>query len=92
MCTCAHPLTALYCLALLPVIVDAPDDYDIPPEIKALPEIQMVFQHLNLQDLWEIALKSRDNVTNWGDPNPGDPALNFAMTNATTNLTSNYEF
>ena len=68
--------------------MDDPDDYDIPQEIKDMPEIQMVLQHMDLGELRWSSSTSQDHVTNWGDPNSDEPDLNFETTNVTTDLTN----
>ena len=63
------------------IIMDDPEDYDIPAAIKDMPDVQIVFQHMNLQILRDSAAVSQDMVTNWIDHN-------FEITNKTTDLTN----
>mmetsp|Transcript_5822 Transcript_5822/g.12798 ORF Transcript_5822/g.12798 Transcript_5822/m.12798 type:complete len:640 (+) Transcript_5822:96-2015(+) len=63
------------------LIMDDPEDYNIPAAIKKMPEVQIVFQHINLKLLRDIARISQDDVTNWIDHN-------FEITNKTTDLTN----
>jgi len=63
------------------LIVDHPEDYEIPDVIMDMPEHQMVFQHLSLDLLRDSSSISDDEVTNWVDHN-------FNMTNVTTDLTN----
>jgi len=68
------------------IVLDEPEDYDIPDEIKHMPEIQMVFQHMDLRNLRHTASTSLDGITNWGIE--GEEPLNFEITNKTTDLTN----
>ena len=51
-----------------------------------MPEIQMVFQHMDLDVLRNTSKTSLDGITNWGRPD--EVPLNFETTNATTDLTN----
>ena len=63
------------------IIIDDPDDYPLPDMIKEMPQVQMVFQHMDINLLRASSEQSLDEVTNWKDHN-------FEVTNATTDLTN----
>eukprot|EP00984_Skeletonema_dohrnii_P027635 scaffold17263_cov147-Skeletonema_dohrnii-CCMP3373.AAC.4 len=51
------------------LIVDPPEDYPIPRQIKDMPEIRMMFQNINVPHLRSAANISQDDVTNYVDHN-----------------------
>lgn len=63
------------------IIMDEPEDYPLPPVYKNMPELQLVFQHMDLDDLRSASVTSEDNVTDW-------TSRNFEITNTTTDLTN----
>lgn len=63
------------------LIMDEPEDYDIPAAIKDMEDIQIVFQHMNLKNLREASRVSQDELTDWS-------TFNYEVTNKTTDLTN----
>jgi FtsP/CotA-like multicopper oxidase with cupredoxin domain len=59
------------------LIIDHPDDYPLPDEVKDMPEIEMIVQNIHLPHLRDAANISKDEVTNYVDHN-------FERTNATS--------
>ena len=59
------------------LIVDPPDNYHIPDEIKNMPEVRMMVQNINVPHLRAAANVSQDDVTNYVDHN-------FKVTNTST--------
>lgn len=63
------------------LIIDEQEDYEMPDIIKDMPEIQMIFQHIDLPRLNRAAEISQSLLTTWTE---GD---NFHITNTTTDRT-----
>eukprot|EP00581_Thalassiosira_minuscula_P006786 CAMPEP_0183706904 /NCGR_PEP_ID=MMETSP0737-20130205/3617_1 /TAXON_ID=385413 /ORGANISM="Thalassiosira miniscula, Strain CCMP1093" /LENGTH=861 /DNA_ID=CAMNT_0025934441 /DNA_START=289 /DNA_END=2870 /DNA_ORIENTATION=+ len=63
------------------LIIDDPEDYEIPDQIKDMEQIQLVFQHMDLDILRDASMISGDDVTDWR-------TKNFEITNKTTDLTN----
>lgn len=61
------------------IIVDYPNAYPLPSNIKDMPEVQMVMHHMDLPLLVDSSSINGDLVTNWVDEN-------FEITNATSTV------
>lgn len=59
------------------LIVEENEDYNIPDEIKNMPQINLLFQNINVPHLQGAAIVSGDDVTNYTDHN-------FEWTNTST--------
>ena len=51
------------------LIIDEDDDYNVPNEIKNMPEKNLLFQNINVPHLRDAAVVSQDDVTNYIDHN-----------------------
>lgn len=63
------------------LIIEEPDDYKLPEIIKKMPQVEMLFQHIDLPRLNIAARNSGSKLTTWVE---GD---NFHITNTTTDRT-----
>ncbi|KAL7554728.1 hypothetical protein ACHAWF_018263 [Thalassiosira exigua] len=63
------------------LVIEEQDDYNLPDEIKNMPQVQMMFQHIDLPRLNQAARNSGSLLTTWVE---GD---NFHITNAATDRT-----
>ena len=63
------------------LIIEEPDEYNLPDIVKDMPQVEMIFQHIDLPRLHTAAKHSGSKLTTWVE---GD---NFHITNTTTDRT-----